>query len=44
MNAKGDAQVTVKVYDGADQAEVDRIRQLAVSTYNATVAAVRVQT
>jgi hypothetical protein len=33
--------VEVKVYDGADPAELDRIRGIAVSAYNATKAAVR---
>lgn len=41
MTAKGDATVEVKVYDGADQAELDRIRAIAVSAYNATKQAVR---
>lgn len=41
MTAKGDATVEVKVYDGAEQTELDRIRGLAVSTYNQAKAAVR---
>jgi hypothetical protein len=41
MTAKGEATVEVKVYDGADPAELDRIRGIAVSAYNATKAAVR---
>lgn len=41
QNAKGESQVRVKVYDGADQAELDRIRGIAVAAYNATRAAVR---
>lgn len=39
--AKGDAQVEVKVYDGAELTELDRIRAIAVSTYNATRTAVQ---
>jgi hypothetical protein len=41
MNAKGEAQVKVKVYDGADPDGIDRIRHLAVQTYKATVSMVR---
>lgn len=41
MNAKGEAQVTVKVYDGADETELERIRRLAVATYQALCAEVR---
>lgn len=37
QNAKRDAQVTVKIYDGATLEEIDRIRQLAVATYLQTV-------
>lgn len=44
MTAKGDATVTVKAYDGVDDIEMERIRVLAVQTYNATVRDVRVQT
>lgn len=44
MTAKGDATVTVKVYDGADETEMERIRQLAVKVYNDTAREVRVQT
>jgi len=39
-NAKQEAQVEVKVYDGADEVEVTRIRELAVSTYKAAREAV----
>jgi len=31
--AKGEPQVEVKIYDGSDSAEIERIRGLAVSTY-----------
>lgn len=40
-NAKGEAQPEVTVVEGADPAEVERIRQLAVQTYNATAREVR---
>lgn len=43
MNAKGEAQVEVKAYDGVDATELERVRQLAVTTYNATARDVRVQ-
>ena len=39
-NAKQEAQVEVKIYDGADPVDVDRIRELAVSTYKAAREAV----
>lgn len=42
MTAKGDATVEVKVYDGSAADEIERIRQLAVKTYNDTARAVRV--
>lgn len=41
MNAKGEAIVTVKVYDGVDPVVLEEIRQLAVGAYNATVREVR---
>lgn len=41
MNAKGEAQVGVKVYDGCEETELERIRQLAISAYNAAAAQVR---
>ena len=41
QNAKGEAQVEVKVYEGATPDEVERIRQLAVSAYTHTVSEVR---
>lgn len=41
QTAKGDATVKVAVYDGAERAEIDRIREIAVATYNATKAAVQ---
>lgn len=44
MTAKGDATVTVKIYEGSDATELERIRQLAVELYNATARDVRVQT
>jgi hypothetical protein len=34
-NAKGDAQLRVKLYDGVAEAEVDRLRGLATDTYRA---------
>lgn len=40
QNAKREAQVSVKIYDGATLEEVDRIRQLAVAAYKQTVAEV----
>lgn len=42
MTAKGEATVEVKAYDGVDEAEMDRIRQLAVRIYNETARDVRV--
>lgn len=44
MNSKGDAIVEVKAYEGVDAVELERIRGLAVATYNATARDVRVQT
>lgn len=41
QNAKGEAQVEVKVYDGFEPGSLDVIRGEAVRTYNETVAAVR---
>lgn len=41
-NAKGEAQPEIKIVEGADAAEIERIRQLAVSTYNATQREVRI--
>lgn len=38
QTAKGDAQVDVSVYDGTDEAELNRIRTLAVTAYRLTVA------
>lgn len=43
-NAKGEAQPEVKIVEGADAAEIERIRVLAVNTYNATARAVRYET
>lgn len=43
MTAKGEATVTVKVYEGSDATEMERVRQLAVQMYNATARDVRVQ-
>lgn len=43
MNAKGEAQVAVKVYTGQDDAELDAARELAVRVYSETARAVRVQ-
>ena len=37
-NAKGDAQPRVKVYAGEDEAEMARLRDLAVRTYLAVCA------
>lgn len=31
--AKGDPTIGVKIYDGADPAEIERLRDLAVDTY-----------
>jgi hypothetical protein len=41
MNAKGEAQPTIKIYEGTDEAEVERIRLLAVATWDRVVAEVR---
>lgn len=41
MDAKGEGKPTVKVYEGCDAGELDRIRELAVAAYRATVLAVR---
>lgn len=41
MSAKGEAQVEVKVYDGADENAMQALRELAVGTYLAAVRAVR---
>lgn len=43
-NAKGEAQPEIKVYEGTDAAELERIRNLAVQTYNETQRDVRVTT
>jgi hypothetical protein len=43
MTAKGEAVPEVKVYAGTDEAEMERIRQLAIATYNATAREVRVR-
>lgn len=43
-NAKGEAQPEIKIVEGADAQEIERIRQIAVLTYNETAKAVRVQT
>ena len=40
--AAGKPLVEVKVYDGADQAEVTRIQRLAVETYRETAASLGV--
>lgn len=42
MNAKGEAQVAVKVYSGQDADELEQARSLAVKVYNETAQAVRV--
>lgn len=44
MNAKGEAQVEVKAYEGVEGAELERIRLLAVAAYNQTAREVRFQT
>lgn len=41
MDAKGEAKVEVKIYDGAEKPEVDRIRDLAIDTYKTAKAGVR---
>ena len=41
QNAKGEAQVTVKVYAGTQEAELDATRRLAIKVYNDTVREVR---
>jgi hypothetical protein len=41
MNAKGDAQIEVKVYTNATPEEMDFAREQAVRTYLETVKAVR---
>lgn len=41
LNAKGEAQVEVKVYAGEDEAELERARTLAVDAFRRTVADVR---
>lgn len=43
-NAKGEAQPEIKVYEGTNAVELERIRQLAVQTYNQTARDVRVTT
>lgn len=43
MNAKGEAQVAVKVYTGQDAGELEAARELAVRIYADTARAVRVQ-
>ena len=40
-NAKGDAQPEVKIYEGCDPGEVERIRVIAVEAYLATQREVR---
>lgn len=37
QNAKGNAQVRVSVYEGAAQEEMQRLKDLAIQTYLATV-------
>lgn len=39
-NAKQEAQVEVKIYDGTDETELTRIRELAVNAYKSTREAV----
>lgn len=39
-NAKQEAQVEVKLYDGADETEITRLRTLAVEAYRETRSAV----
>ena len=41
MNAKGEAQVSVKIYEGTELAELDRIRQIAIAAYKQTASEVR---
>lgn len=36
-NAKGDLQVEVKVVEGTDAAEMDRVRQLAIDNYRQAI-------
>lgn len=40
--AKGEATPEVKIYADTDEAEMDRIRRIAVRIYNETMEAVRV--
>lgn len=44
MNAKGEAQVAVKVYEGADEREIARLREIAVRTYIAAAKDTRTTT
>lgn len=41
MNAKGEAQVEVKVYEGTPDIELNQAREQAIRVYNETVAQVR---
>jgi hypothetical protein len=41
MNAKGEAQVEVKVYSGSEDAELDETRRQAIRIYQETVREVR---
>jgi len=40
LNAKGEAQVSVSVYEGCDPVELTRIRELAVEQFHRTLEAV----
>lgn len=40
LNAKGDPQVEVRVYEGADAEELERIRRLAVQQFSEALRAV----
>lgn len=40
LNAKGEAQVEVKVYAGEDETELERARSLAVDVFRRTVSEV----
>lgn len=39
MNSKGMAQVKVAVYAGEEESEMQRVKDLAVNTYNVTIRA-----